>query len=54
MVRRLEGSLALGSSIGLDGVKMVPISPAIVLEARHELSFSLVLLIASYLSTKTK
>ena len=28
MVRRLEGSLALSSGIGLDGVKMVPVSPA--------------------------
>ena len=54
MVRRLEGSLALSSSIGLDGVKMVPVSPAVVLEARHELSFRLVLSIASDLSIKIK
>ena len=54
MVRRLEGSLALSSGIGLDGVKMVPVLPAIVLKARHELLFSLVLLIALDLSMKIK
>ena len=54
MVRRLEGSLALSGGIGLDGVKMVPVLPAVVLEARHELSFWLVLSIASDPSIKMK
>ena len=41
MVRRLEGSLALSGDIGLDGVKMVPVLPVVVLEARHKFCFGL-------------
>ena len=54
MVRRLEGTLALSDCIGLDSVKMVPVLPAVVLEASHELLFQLVLSMASDLGMKTK